>query len=117
MRAKPNPFFILVIILAYCLPAAASYRVYQLKIEYYDAYGKLEKTDHVLSILDRLQYEHYYSGYRWSRVTMDDTWYCPGDTGNHREYCPRPKEPVRGPASLAHESRVPLPLNRQPIIP
>lgn len=109
--------FFSVFVLLWAGTAGASYRVYKLKIEFYDAYGKLLKTDHVLSTLDHLQYEHYHGGYRWTRVQLADTWYCPGDTGRLRPYCPRPKEPVRGPSSLRHDGRVYLPLTRQPVIP
>jgi hypothetical protein len=97
--------------------AHAGYRVYQLKIEEYNASGKLDKIHLVLSTLDHLQYEHYNAGYGRMRVTLADTWFCPGDTSHFRGYCPPPKVRVRAPASYDPPKRVPLPYNRQPIIP
>ncbi len=98
----------------------ASYRVYQLKVEQYDAYGRLDRIYSVMSTLDPFQYEHYYAGYRWMKVSLKDTWYCPGDTSHFRKYCPRPRIVDRGTASLDHP-KLPelsvLPYNRQPVIP
>jgi len=103
------------------LSSQAAYRVYKLKVESYNAKGKLERTEVVLSSLDHFQYEHYYGGYRWMKVQLLDTWYCSGDTA-HRRYCDRPKEPPlsadRVPSSVYdHPSRVQLPYSRQPVIP
>jgi len=98
-------------------PAFAAYRVYKIKVEQYNAYGKLERTETVLTTLDPYQYEHYHSGYRWIRVILNDTWYCPGDTGNRRKYCDPPKVKPRGLANYDHEKRYPVPYTRQPVIP
>jgi len=95
----------------------ASYRVYQLKIVQYDANGKIDRIYVVMSTLDPFQYENYYAGYRWMHVTLNDTWYCPGDTGHFRKYCPRPIVASRGPSSFDHPKRVDLPYQRQPVIP
>lgn len=98
-------------------PAQASYRVYFLKLEHYNTQKKLERIEYVKTNLDPFQYEHYYGGYRWTKVIMIDHWFCPGDTGHFRPYCARPK-PDRAPASDASDpKRVPLPLKYQPIIP
>ncbi len=100
----------------FCFPAAAGYRVHQLKITYYDFAGKPRQTETVLSSLDQLQYEHYHGGYRTMKVELVDTWYCPGDT-SRRAYCDKPKiAQTRGPAS-ADPKALGIPYNRQPIIP
>ncbi len=94
----------------------AGFRVYQLKVDYFDATGRQERSEVVMSQLDHLQYENYHGGYGNSKVTYLDSWYCPGDT-SHKEYCdkPREKDTVRGPAAYDREKR--MPLNRQPVIP
>jgi len=71
--------------------AKASYRVYQLKVQHYDAKGKPKKVEKVLSTLDSSQYENYHGGYRSTKVELLDTWFCPGDT-SRKKYCPKPKE-------------------------
>jgi hypothetical protein len=80
----------------------------------------LTKTENVLSTMDHIQYEHYYGGYRWDKVELLDTWYCPGDTSG-KKICDKPAEPrplnERTPASMERPKRVPLPANRQPVIP
>lgn len=97
------------------LPAQASYRVYQLKLSQFDRRGRILKIHSALSSVDHLQWEHLYGGYRWTKVELVDTWYCPGDT-SRRAYCPKPKGiETRGPASTL-DKRV-LPYNRQPVIP
>ncbi len=99
-----------------CLEAPAAFRVYKLRLTHYDAYGNFAKKETVLSTLDYLQYEHYYGGYRWTRVEMISTWYCPGDT-SRRAFCEEPKIKQRVPASLERGTRVDLPYNLQPVIP
>lgn len=103
------------LILLLCDLAWGSYRVHRLKVRHYDAYGRLKRTEFVLSSLDHVQYEHYHGGYRWDRVELVDTWYCPGDT-SRRRFCPKPKVKDRLPAAL-RDTRVPIPYTRQPIIP
>ncbi|MBI3296201.1 MAG: hypothetical protein HYZ71_15860 [Deltaproteobacteria bacterium] len=98
------------------LPAEAAFRVYLLRVTQYDSFGNFVKHQSVMSTLDHLQYEHYHGGYRWSKVELIDTWYCPGDTA-HRKLCDRPKVKDRVPASLERDKRTYLPYNRQPIIP
>jgi len=71
--------------------AHASYRVYQLKVQHYDAKGKPKKIEKVLSTLDSVQYENYHGGYRSTKVELLDTWFCPGDT-SRKKYCPKPKD-------------------------
>ena len=98
--------------------AVASYRVYQLKIDYYSQKGKVTKTETVLATLDPNQYWAYHNLRRRATVKLKDTWYCPGDT-SRRDYCKKPKSkkvPTRGPASTT-EKRVGLPRNLQPVIP
>jgi hypothetical protein len=100
------------------MPALASYRVYELKLVHYNADGKVERVEMVLSNLDPFQYEHIYGFYRWTKVVMHDTWYCPGDTSNLRAYCKKPKvKNDRYPASMDHPKRTELPFNYQPVIP
>ena len=71
----------------------------------------------LLSSLDHLQWEHVYGGYRWSKVELVDTWYCPGDT-SRRAYCPKPTGvKTRGPASTLDKRGGWLPYDRQPVIP
>lgn len=95
----------------------AAYRVYELKVEHYDNIGHLERTEKVLTNLDPLQYAAFLGGDGRMKVRMQDTWYCPGDT-SRRAYCAKPKVKSRMPASMQpHDSRVPLPYNRQPVIP
>ncbi len=96
--------------------AHAAYRVYQLKINDYDAQGKVEANEMITTTLDPWQYEHYYGGYRWMTIKMVDTWYCPGDT-SRRAYCEKPLVKSRAPASNVPGQRVELPYNRQPVIP
>ena len=98
-----------------CSVSSAAYRVYRLRVLHYDHAAKLKRVEEVLTALDHLQYEHHNGGYRWDRVEYVDSWYCPGDTSYYRRFCTRPKDPVRGPASLDHPKR--FPLNRQPVIP
>jgi hypothetical protein len=90
-----------------CLQSEAAYRVYKHKVEHYDEKGKKIRTETVLSTLDHVQYEYYHSGYKWMRVQLENTWYCPGDTSGYRSYCPEPK--VKNPG------QGPIPYNRQPI--
>jgi hypothetical protein len=111
-------------------PLHASYRVYQLKLEYFDAYGKKERERIEISTLDAVQYENYYGGYSVVRAVMLDTWYCPGDT-SFRKSCEKPgtkttesSVPTRGPLSTNPKRRalpvaVPggLPYHLQPVIP
>ena len=112
---------ILILSLWLCTSSFASYRVYLLKLEHYDAKKKLDRVQYVMSNLDPYQYENYYAGYRWTKVIMIDTWFCPGDTGHYRQYCDRPKVKEakdRAPASdLFDPKRVGLPYNLQPVIP
>lgn len=100
------------------LPAISfgAYRVYEIKVEHYDNFGHLERTESVLTNLDPLQYAAFQGGDGRMKVRMQDTWYCPGDT-SHRVYCAKPRVKQRQPASLEHDKRVPLPYNRQPVIP
>ncbi len=98
--------------------AWASYRVYQLKLEYFDATGKKERERVENSTLDAIQYEQLTGGFGVVKATMLDTWYCPGDTGR-KKICDKPKvagEPTRGPAST-QQKRGGLPYNYQPVIP
>lgn len=69
--------------------AEASYRVFALRVSYFEPSGKLSRTKDVLSTLDPLQYEHYRGGYRSQKVELVDTWYCPGDT-SRRRHCKKP---------------------------
>lgn len=94
----------------------AAYRVYEIKVEHYDTLGTIERTEKVLTTLDPLQYAAFQGGDGRMKVRMQDTWYCPGDT-SRRSYCAKPKVRQRTPASMQHDSRVPLPYNRQPVIP
>lgn len=110
----------LTVIFLACAQSEAAFRVYQLKVSYYDPQIKKNVTKSVQSSLDHLQYEHYHSGYGRMQVTLVDTWYCPGDTARKR-YCKKPIE-KKIPRDIASaydkEKRTPLlPLNRQPIIP
>ncbi|MCB0404073.1 MAG: hypothetical protein KDD51_04755 [Bdellovibrionales bacterium] len=100
------------------MTAEAAYRVFQLKITYYDSHGvRTGQMREVLSTLDPLQYEHYYAGFRRMEVRLKDSWYCPGDT-RRREFCNRPKVRERAPSSLRNSpNRVELPYQWQPIIP
>ena len=101
------------------LPSFASLRVYQLLVTHYDFAGKKKKEEKVLSLLDPVQFEHYHNGYRWDRVVLVDTWYCPGDT-SRRVYCKKPKvleAPVRGEAVDPRIKRSEIPYNLQPVIP
>ena len=95
----------------------ASYRVYKLRVTQFSYNGQKRGSRIEMSTLDSYQYEHLNGGYRWTRVEMLDTWYCPGDT-SHKKYCKKPKElRPRQPASLEHPKRSPLPYNLQPVIP
>ena len=105
-----------IIAVFFSLQSQAAFRVYKLRITHYDAYGNFSKKETVLSTLDHLQYEHYHGGYRWSRVELVNTWYCPGDT-SRRQFCVEPKVKDRVPASLERGKRVGIPYNRQPVIP
>lgn len=102
-------------ILVFSGTALGSYRVHQLKVIQYDAFGKPKKTEVVLSTLDHLQYEHYHGGYRWARVELMDTWYCPGDT-SRKKYCKKPVLKERDIAS-EKEKRTAIPYTRLPVIP
>ena|SRR3989338_8957993 len=104
------------LVFLFALPTHAAFRVYKHRLTHYDAYGNFVKKETVLTTLDHLQYEHYYGGFRWTRVDMVDTWYCPGDT-SRRKFCDPPKERDRVPASLERGKRIELPYNRQPVIP
>jgi hypothetical protein len=96
------------------VPAVASYRVHQLRVQYASSPGVFSGGEVVLSTMDGVQYELYHGGTAVVRVQMLDTWYCPGDTSRH-SYCPKPRAaPSRGPASTDPKR---LPLNRQPILP
>lgn len=103
-------------VLMLAVPTEAAFRIYLLRVTQYDAYGNFVKHQTVLSTLDYLQYEHYNGGYRWSKVELVDTWYCPGDT-SRRKFCERPKVKDRVPASLERDKRIYIPYNRQPVIP
>ena len=106
--------FILLLLVA-CTTSHASYRAYKLKVIHYTAFGKISHTELVTSILDPYQYEHYHSGYRWDRIEMVDTWYCPGDT-SRKPICNKPR--VREVDYTAEKDRrVALPYTRQPVIP
>ncbi len=96
--------------------AFAAYRVYEIKVEHYDHSGQMERIEKVLTTLDPLQYAAFQGGDGRMKVRMQDTWYCPGDT-SRRSFCPKPKVQQRQPASLQHDSRAPLPYQRQPVIP
>ncbi len=100
-------------------PVWAAYRVYKLKIEIYDARGRIESVVTDLSNLDPIQYENYHGGYGRMKIRMVDSWYCPGDTSMGRPYCKRPKQNPRAPASFDQPKRVPLQLlpEMQPVIP
>lgn len=100
-----------------CVSAHAGYRVHKLALTHYDNQGRPVRQEEVLSTLDHLQYEHYYSGYRNLRAVLIDTWYCPGDT-SRKAFCPNPAEtqPKRGIAST-NPKRGELPIGRQPVIP
>ncbi len=96
--------------------AEASYRVYQLLVTEYNPAGRELFTRLELSTLDHTQWEFVHASYRSARVRLVDTWYCPGDT-SRRSYCPKPKGvKTRGPASTL-DTRVGLPIGRQPVIP
>jgi hypothetical protein len=106
----------LVLFFLLCAPSFAAYRIYKLRVLHYNEKGKLSRTENVLTTLDHLQYEHYHSMGK-SKVVYEDSWYCPGDT-SRKKPCDKPLEkPPRGPASLDHPKRVPMPRNRQPVIP
>ena len=105
---------LILILLITSLPAHAAYRLYKLRVTHHDENGKPKKKETVTSTLDPYQYEHYHAGYRWMRVDLLDTWYCPGDT-SRKKPCAKPREPSRLPASMEREKR--LPINRQPVIP
>jgi hypothetical protein len=105
------------LVLLLSVSAVASYRVYKLKVETFSVKGRLERVNVVMSTLDYLQYEHYYGGYGRMKVSLVDTWYCPGDTSRWREYCPKPYWTDRFPASLDHPKRTAVPYNLQPVIP
>lgn len=104
------------VLVLFSLSAQGAFRVYKHRVIHYDAFGNVVKKETVVTTLDYLQYEHYHSGYRWARVEMVDTWYCPGDT-SRRKYCDPPKSQNRIPASLERDKRIELPYNRQPVIP
>ncbi len=95
--------------------ADASYRAYRLRIRHFDAFGKPTKVEMATSSLDPYQYEHYHGGYRWTKVELVDTWYCPGDTSRNA-FCRKPKTKDRFLAS-GEEKRAPIPYSRQPVIP
>lgn len=105
----------LIICVFICMPCFASYRVYKLKILHYNAFGQIKRSEVVLSHLDAFQYEHYYAGYRWDKVILLDTWYCPGDT-SRKKYCSKPKV-----SEVSYvdekEKRIELPYSRAPVIP
>lgn len=109
-------FGLIIFLACLCLPLEASYRVYKLRVSQFDSVGRKRGSRIEHSTLDPIQYESLNGGYRWTRVEMLDTWYCPGDT-SRKKYCAKPKEPVRGPASLDHPKRSNLPYNLQPVIP
>jgi len=97
---------VLLLILLICGNAHASYRAFKLRLRHFDAKGKPLKTEVVTSSLDPSQYEHYHGMYRWTKVELIDTWYCPGDT-SRKKYCPKPKTPDRYLAS-GDEKRTPV---------
>lgn len=111
---KLRAYFAMLVLLSQV--SYAAYRVYEIKVEHYDTYGHIERTEKVLTTLDPLQYAAFQGGDGRMKVRMQDTWYCPGDT-SRRKYCAKPKVRDRVPASMQHDSRVPLPYNRQPVIP
>ena len=104
--------------LLFTQPLFASYRVYKLKVVQYDISTKKNLSLEVMSTMDHLQYEHYRSGYGRMKVSLLDTWYCPGDTSRHK-LCMKPKEKdiVRGLAAYDRAKRSNIPYNRQPVIP
>lgn len=110
-------FYLLLFLIGICIPAQASYRVYELEVIKYSNKGKPEKPQKVLSMLDPNQYKAYFGTWNQVQVQMLDTWYCPGAT-NRTEFCPRPKKPTptRGPAST-EPKRATLPAGRAPIVP
>lgn len=100
-----------------CSQAPAAYRVYVLKVEHLDEYGRTERTELTLSHLDPLQYEQYFGGVARERVTMMETWFCPGDTSHHRPYCAPPKKTKNGRRPASADDRTRVPLSRQPVMP
>jgi hypothetical protein len=106
------------LLIAVFLPsvAFASYRVHSLKVTEFDPRGRVLRSRLVLSVLDHLQWEHVHASYRWAKVELVDTWYCPGDT-SRRTFCKKPRGvKTRGPASTL-DKRGTLPYERQPVIP
>lgn len=113
-----------IIVLLATSQSQGAYRAYKLKVQHYEPTMKKNITRTVMSTLDHLQYEHYNAGYGIQKVTLIDTWYCPGDTGG-REICKKPKarkptarELASNPGAAYDKAKRPtLDYNRQPIIP
>jgi len=93
--------FFIFLSLLFSLSASAAYRVYQLKVIFFDEKNKPREPNKILTTLDPYQYEHYHSGYNRLKIELIDTWFCPGDT-HAKSFCKKPKNKLlqRGPAGL-----------------
>lgn len=97
-------------------PLEASYRVYRLEATRLAYDGRPTGKPYVLlTTLDPIQYEQFTGAGSRVRARLLDTWFCPGDTGRFRPYCEKPRVKDRAPAT--EDKRVPLPYERQPVIP
>lgn len=113
-------FFFVIAAFSVGQSAEAAYRLYKLKITTYDIKNRPRRTRTEYSTVDPRQYEYLYSGggIHQEKIELVDHWYCPGDTGNYRKPCQKPrvkKSKNRSPSSI--NGGVTLPYNLQPIVP
>lgn len=66
--------------------ASAEYRAFELRIDDTEK----SKTRIVISVLDHLQYPHYYPLNKNETIAYVDSWMCFENMSNFRKPCPKP---------------------------
>ncbi len=87
MKYKLNKIVLIIILTLFCKLSFAEYRVYQYLIE--DNYNKNIPTTHIeVTTFDPISFQAYNGNNHNFHLLR--TWFCPGYTGLHAEYCPPP---------------------------
>jgi hypothetical protein len=79
-------FVAFVISFSFFYSAHSEYRVFLLEIR--NPENKI--TRQIQSTMDPVQYSSVYPLAPQEVIMYQDTWMCPGHTGNYQQHCPRP---------------------------
>lgn len=84
------------LVFLFSFKAHAEYRVFELVIK--NTQTQTEKK--VISNLDPEQYAKYYPVSLQESISYQNTWMCPGRTGDFKPYCNNPRNPAGDKTSL-----------------